>query len=48
MPTKLSDYGIDAKEAAEKIKERFEQRGTLLGEDLKVTPQMVYDILIKC
>lgn len=48
MPTKLSDYKIDAKEAAQRVKERFEQRGTLLGEDLKVTPQMVYDILIKC
>lgn len=48
MPTKLSDYGIDAKEAARKIKERFEQRGTLLGEDLKVTPQMVYEILLNC
>lgn len=48
MPTKLSDYKVDAKEAAQRIKERFEQRETLLGEDLKVTPQMVYDILIKC
>ena len=45
MPTKLSDYNIDANEAAQKVKERFEKRGTLLGEDLKVTPQMVYDIL---
>lgn len=45
MPTKLSDYNINALEAAQKVKERFEERGTLLGEDLKVTPQMVYDIL---
>lgn len=48
MKTKLAEYNIDAKEAAQKIKERFEQRGTLLGEDFKVTPQMVYDILINC
>lgn len=48
MKTKLSEYNIDAKEAAQKIKERFEKRGTLLGEDLKVTPQMAYDILINC
>lgn len=48
MPTKLSDYKVDAKEAAQRVKERFEQRGTVLGEDLKITPQMVYDILIKC
>lgn len=47
MPTKLSDYGINALEAAQRVKERFEERGTLLGEDLKVTPQMVYDILSK-
>lgn len=48
MKTKLSDYGINPLEAAEKIKERFEKRGTLLGEDSKVTPQMVYNILKNC
>lgn len=48
MPTSLCDYKIDPLEAAQKVKERFEQRGTLLGEDLKVDPQMVYDILKKC
>lgn len=48
MKTKLSEYNIDSKEAAQKIKERFEQRKTLLGEDFKITPQMVYDILINC
>lgn len=46
MKTKLSDYGVNATEAAQRIKERFEQRGTLLGEDLKVTPEMVYEILL--
>lgn len=48
MKTKLSDYNINALEAAQKVKERFESRGTLLGEDLKITPQMVYDILKNC
>lgn len=48
MPTKLSDYGVNSVEAAQKVKERFEKRESLLGEDLKVTPQMVYDILAKC
>lgn len=48
MPTKLSDYGIDSNEAAQRVKERFEKRGTLLGEDLKVTSQMTYEILKEC
>lgn len=48
MQTKLSDYNVDPLEAAQKVKERFEQRETLLGEDLKVTPDMVYDILKNC
>lgn len=48
MKTKLSDYGVNSTEAAEKVKERFEQRGTILGEDLKITPQLVYDILKNC
>jgi NADP-dependent alcohol dehydrogenase len=48
MLTKLSDYNVDKEEAAQKIKERFEQRGTLLGEDLKVTPEMVYEVLKNC
>lgn len=48
MKTKLADYKVNSIEAAERIKERFEQRETLLGEDLKVTPQMVYDVLKNC
>jgi NADP-dependent alcohol dehydrogenase len=48
MPTKLANYKINAQEAAQRIKERFEQRGTFLGEDLKVTPQMVYNVLKNC
>jgi len=48
MPTKLSHYNIDPLEAAQKVKERFESRGTLLGEGLKVTPQVAYDVLKNC
>lgn len=48
MKTKLSDYNVKSDEAALKIKERFEKRQTLLGEDFKVTPTMAYDILINC
>lgn len=48
MKTKLSDYNINSEEAAQRIKERFERRGTLLGEDFKVNPTMVYDILMNC
>lgn len=48
MPTKLADYKVDANEAAQRVKDRFEKRGTVLGEDLKVTPQMVYDVLKNC
>lgn len=48
MPTKLKDYDIDSNEAAQKIKDRFEKRGAKLGEDLKVTPDVVFDILKNC
>lgn len=48
MPTKLSAYNVDSAEAAEKVKERFAQRGTVLGEDLAITPEVVYDILKNC
>lgn len=48
MKTKLSEYNVNADEAAQKIRERFEKRGTILGEDGKVTPQMVYNILKSC
>jgi len=48
MKTKLADYGVDSKEAAQRVKERFEERRTLLGEDEKVTPDMIYDILMNC
>lgn len=48
MKTKLSDYGVDSNEAAQRVKERFEARGTRLGEDLKVTPDVVFEVLKNC
>lgn len=48
MKTKLADYSVDSAEAAEKVTERFKSREALLGEDQKVTPDMVYDILKNC
>lgn len=48
MKTRLSEYGVNPIEAAEKVKARFEERNTLLGEDFKVTPQVAYDVLKNC
>ena len=48
MPTSLCHYGIDPIEAAQKVQERFEARGTVLGESLDVTPQVVQDVLKNC
>lgn len=48
MKTKLSDYDVDSLEAAQKIKERFKKRNTVLGEDLKITPDVVYQIVKNC
>lgn len=47
MKTKLADYGVNSAEAAQKVSDRFKQRETLLGEDAKVTPEMVAEILLK-
>lgn len=48
MKTKLSEYKVDSNEAADKIKARFESRGTVLGENNSVTPEVTYNVLIKC
>lgn len=48
MKTKLSDYGVNSAEATQRVSERFKQRGTVMGEDSKVTPEMVAQILAKC
>ncbi len=46
--TKLAEYGVDANTAAERVYERFNSRGTILGEDGKITPDVVRDILRTC
>ncbi|HJO94552.1 MAG TPA: iron-containing alcohol dehydrogenase [Victivallales bacterium] len=48
IKTTLSEYGIDPEEAAEKISSRFKERGALLGEKEKITPDYVKEILLKC
>ncbi|HNQ89194.1 MAG TPA: iron-containing alcohol dehydrogenase [Verrucomicrobiota bacterium] len=46
MPTRLADYGIDAREAAEKVRARFVERKTVLGERGDLGPEAVARILI--
>lgn len=48
MLTRLSDYNIDAKEAAEKIRERFAERHTKLGEDGRINADVACDIVGAC
>lgn len=45
MPTTLSAYGIDPDEAAEKVKARFEARGSKLGEHQDIGPEDIAAIL---
>ncbi|MFI3300123.1 MAG: iron-containing alcohol dehydrogenase [Candidatus Gastranaerophilales bacterium] len=47
MKTKLSDYNVNAQEAAEKIRDRFIARNTILGEKGIIDANVTYDILIK-
>ncbi|HNW25533.1 MAG TPA: iron-containing alcohol dehydrogenase [Candidatus Gastranaerophilaceae bacterium] len=48
MKTKLSDYGINPQEAAKIVKERLEQRKVVFGENNDITPQVAYEVLLKC
>jgi len=45
MPTRLSDYGIAADEAADKVCARFAERGSQLGEHNDIAPDAVAKIL---
>jgi NADP-dependent alcohol dehydrogenase len=45
MPTKLTDYQIDPDQAAERIRARFESRGSVFGEHKAITPDLVAEIL---
>lgn len=48
MKTKLSDYGINAREAAEKIRARFAGRKTKLGEHEAIDANVSFDIVSAC
>lgn len=48
MKTKLADYGIAPNDAAQKVKDRFEKRGTIIGERGVINADKAFDILIKC
>jgi len=48
MKTRLSDYKIDAIDAAGKISSRFKARGTMLGEKAELSPDDVSQILLGC
>ncbi len=48
MKTRLSDYKIDAKDAAAKIGRRLEERKTMLGERSDISPVDVAVILQQC
>jgi NADP-dependent alcohol dehydrogenase len=45
IPTHLSSYEIGA-DAAEKISDRLQERGWVLGEKENITPEMVKEILL--
>ena len=45
MPTRLGDYKIDAREAAEKVRTRFAERKTRLGEHGDIDPDGVAEVL---
>ena len=45
MKSKLSDYGIDANDAVDKISRRFEERNTIVGESSNVNSSSVREIL---
>ncbi len=46
VKTKLSEHGIDAVEAANKISERFKERKMIVGETQKITPAVIKEILL--
>ena len=48
MKTKLADYGVVAEEAAVQVKNRFNERGTKLGERGDIDGNAAYAILSNC
>lgn len=48
MPTRLNAYNISAEEAGEKVRARFAERGTTLGEHGDINPDAAKEILRLC
>ena len=48
MKTKLADYGVPASEAATKVRARFAERGTALGEHGDIGAEATHTILCRC
>jgi len=48
IKTHLADYGINASEAATKIRDRFNQRDVAFGEDADIDGDASYKILMSC
>jgi NADP-dependent alcohol dehydrogenase len=46
MPTQLNDYGIDPQAAAQKISQRFAERGWKIGEHQDILPEDVRRIVL--
>lgn len=46
MPTRLSDFVIEAVEAAQKIRDRFIKRHAKMGKHRDIFPEDVYKILL--
>lgn len=46
MKTRLADYNINAKDAAERIRERFSARGVKFGETGSISPDVAYEIVL--
>jgi NADP-dependent alcohol dehydrogenase len=46
LPTRLSGHGIDASEAASRVRARLEERGSKMGEDGSIGPLEVEAILL--
>ncbi len=46
--TKLSDYGINAEEAALEVKRRFDERNVVFGEHHDINGDAAYKILLTC
>lgn len=48
IKTKLADYGVDARKAADEVRNRFNERGTKLGERGDIDGEGAYAILCNC